>query len=163
MSHDITDSSWAVYEDRAGKPGFISSTIGSTFQVSIPQSTVYAHLKSGLIHIEFKSYEHVGIVKVTIGVRVEQPVSDSTETSSTYHKIYHRVIDCIWADRSSQRAVEEVRLNMNEVYKHMPSSPSPLPSSDSTTKSTLLLDFEVVSSVPTRENNKVKMFGLLLM
>ena len=158
-----SDSNWAVYEDRAGKPGFISSTVGSTFQVSISQSAVQTHLKSGLIHVElFKSYEHVGRVKVSIGIRVEQPVPGSTETSSTYHQLSTRVVDCIWADRSSQRAVEEVRLDMNELYTHMPSSPSP-PSSDSTTVSTLLLDFEVMASEPARKNNKVKMLGLMLM
>ena len=168
-----SDAYWSVYEDRPGKPpGFISSTIGSTFQVCIAQYEVQSHLKFGVIHIElFKSYEHVGRVKVTLGVRVDKPMPHSTVTSSVYFKIGHKAIDCLWADKSSQRAVEEVRLNMNEVRKHMPSSPSTLspttPSfpSDSTvsTTTTLVLDFLLIPSYPARKNNKIKMFGLLLM
>ena len=148
---------------------------------------MYAHLKSGLIHIEvFKSYEHVGRVKVSIGIHMIQHVYNTTETLYTYYKLDQQVIDCIWADRSSQRATVEFRVKVKDVYKHMP---LPLPTTTSTSSShskshtvpthmstthhpsttsptsssTLVLEFEVLPSIPVRQNNKVKLFGVLLM
>ena len=181
------DSNWSVYEDWPGKPGFISTTVGSAFQISIPQSVVYAHLKSGHIHVEvLKSYEHVGMVKVSIGIHTTQPVYNPTETVYTYYKLDQRVIDCIWADRSSQRATVEIRVKVKDVYKQMPlpshtttSSTSshskshtvpthmstthhPSPTTSLTSSSTLVLEFEVLPSIPVRSSNKVKLFGLLL-
>ena len=209
------DSHWSVYEDKPGKPGFISSTVGSTFQVRIPQSAVQTHLKSGHIHIEvLKSYEHVGRVKVSIGIQIDTiqytatsppsttsptaptsvvdtiqtsptPSSSSSSSSSltsVYHKLDERVIDCIWPDKSSQRSVEEFRLNLNTVNTYMSPSPpthaSPTTSATSTTSTTassfptatlststssLQLNFTVIPSIPIRKNNKIKMFSILLM
>ena len=137
----LSDVYWSVYEDRPGKPGFISSTIGSICQVRIPHTIIQTHLKSGRIHVELlKSYENMGRVKVTIGIQIDTILyaynnisAHTTHTSTTtdtthrtslsstsvYHILERRVIDCIWPDKSSQRAIEEFRLNMNTINTYM--------------------------------------------
>ena len=185
-----SDSHWAVYEDRPGKPGFISSTVGSTFQVSISKSIVYTHLKSGHIHIELlKSYEHVGRVNVSIGIQSNtihytNNTTDTTDTThsttssstSVYHKLDERVVDCIWLDKSSQRSVEEFHINLGQVNTYMSPTTTAAAATPITTTATstssasssistacLLLSFTVIDSIPIRKNNKIKMFSILLM
>ena len=154
----ISDQYWSIYEDRPGKPGFISSTIGSICQVRIPHTIIQTHLKSGRIHIELlKSYENMGRVKVTIGIKIDTTLftynnntsahtthithtndttyPTSSSLTSVYHILEHRVIDCIWTDKSSQRAIEEFRLNMHTINTYM-YTPSPSSTLDPSTTAT---------------------------
>eukprot|EP00199_Chlamydomonas_sp_CCMP681_P000700 CAMPEP_0119105920 /NCGR_PEP_ID=MMETSP1180-20130426/3752_1 /TAXON_ID=3052 ORGANISM="Chlamydomonas cf sp, Strain CCMP681" /NCGR_SAMPLE_ID=MMETSP1180 /ASSEMBLY_ACC=CAM_ASM_000741 /LENGTH=480 /DNA_ID=CAMNT_0007091101 /DNA_START=685 /DNA_END=2127 /DNA_ORIENTATION=+ len=143
--HRLTASpGWRAMEDVRGKPGFISNHTGDVVVFFLSPKEVVKHVVVGMLHVALlKSYEHMGTMSVEI-FRADETngrCSDDDKKES----LGSQVIDCLWAKQVSEEEVVEVKFALVKAKQ-----------------SCLLIRVEIIASVPSRPENKVKLLGFVI-
>jgi len=145
--HRLTASpGWRAMEDVRGKPGFISNNTGDIVVFFLSHKEVDKHCLVGMLHIaSLKSYEHMGTMSVEI-FRADEANGRCMNTA-TKERLGSQVIDSLWEHHVSEEEVAEVRFDAARAQAH---------------GSCLLIRVEIIDSVPSRLENKIKLLGLVI-
>ena len=96
-------------EDVKGRPGLISSTLGSVVQLNI-SSEAATHLRQWSVHVDvLKSYERMSCLSVRY--IIEEPISNSNRPCEWRGETF----DLMWDIHVSEHAI--LQLNMNTTLQ----------------------------------------------
>lgn len=134
---------FTIYEDVPGKPGYIATTVGSTFGILVPGVYIGNHLKMGQVTIvSMKSYEHMGVLLVTFSIK-------NTVTNTVISTVDKR-IDCLWQSKVSEQTIDTMSLTLPSGEKKLDPK-----------EYSVELKAVVVAATPTaRADNKVKLISV---
>lgn len=143
----MTSNGFVVQEDMKGKPGLIGHHIGDHVTFGIPPSVIRGN-NYGVLQIPiFHSYNNVGSVNVTVSTTFATPDQNCEPVGSPSTKLLtYTFVDCLHHIRASISESTEVKYNRSALL-------------EGGREHCLNVKFQVVASYPTREINKIKLFG----
>ena len=131
-------------EDVPNKPGLISNVTGSTVVYQLKPQQISNNLKMGVLHVEhLRSYKHMG--SFVMEVRSVNSTNGECGDVLTSTLLATKTIDSAWKELVSEVQVDEVRFDVGGM-----------------TDRCLILNVTIVPSSPPREENKVKLVGVVL-
>jgi hypothetical protein len=131
---------WAFGEDRRGKPGLISHNVSDAVDFDIAAALVERHVRSGQLDLALlKTYEHAGTLNATVWAM------PGAECGGVPRTVASVLVDCMWAMHVSETSIVSISFDAAAARGGC-----------------LRVSLEVVSSLPLRAVNKVKLIGFTL-
>mmetsp|Transcript_60265 Transcript_60265/g.171310 ORF Transcript_60265/g.171310 Transcript_60265/m.171310 type:complete len:517 (+) Transcript_60265:41-1591(+) len=130
-------------EDVPGKPGLLAYKVGMNLELGIPfkRTTVGKRIMANIGLL--KSYEHMGVVNVTLGVDAQGPNQKCARPSSPAKDPTRASLDCLWNKNISVYVGETLMVD-----------------ADNLRQGCLRVHFQVVPAEAARAENKVKLIDL---